>query len=114
MTHDVVEALKEARGLIAGGWCQHAMALDAHGAETDFMDGGARRFCIDGACMRVGRWRDSIYTPMTNALRTVLNHPFLVDWNDAKDRTQADVLALFDRAIELAEQGAQSAGTQKE
>jgi hypothetical protein len=29
-----------------------------------------------------------------------------IRWNDAPERTQADVLAAFDRAIELAEQEA--------
>lgn len=101
MTSDLVETLKEARALIAQGWTQGCAARDAEGNDVNSVDISAVSFCIYGACRRasVGRRKES-YKLSTNALRDagMIN---LSTWNDAPDRTQADVLALFDRAIAM-------------
>lgn len=96
------EVLKEARRLIAEkGWTQSAYHRDADGVTRSSET--AASFCIEGACMRaIGPkpwcdWR----SPLAEAigLRDRLE---LANWNDRPERTKEEILAAFDRAIEIA------------
>jgi hypothetical protein len=49
------------------------------------------------------------YTAVKKVLQSAVGTSYaggVANWNDAPERTQAEVLAAFDRAIELAEQEA--------
>lgn len=60
----------------------------------------ACRFCVIGAFWRIHGMRDE-----DRAFPADILKPFTTvgRWNDASGRTHADVLALFDRAIAIAE-----------
>jgi hypothetical protein len=96
----VADKLREARALIEGGWCQNYFRKD----------GGLRKcFCTDGAIIEVidsetpNQYRDACITfEAANGLQH--DHTSIWQWNDAPERTQADVLAAFDKAIALAEE----------
>ena len=104
---EAVEILKRARALIEtpDKWVRGAFARDADGFPVKHLSDAACKFCARGAFLRA-------------ANASVLdNHPaeiFLdrahsgkrrsyVSLNDAEETTHADILALFDRAIEKAE-----------
>lgn len=96
------ELLTEARALIAQGWTQHYTARDAAGDPVPTNKQEACSFCAVGALMAVGRPQDfeaSLHAAAV--LLAALPEPFtsIVDFNDAKGRTQDEVLALFDLAI---------------
>jgi hypothetical protein len=86
--------LREARALIERGWTQGLFSKDGC-------------YCAAGAILALGV---DTYNPLTRQFAelsgvgtTALD---VVRWNDNYLRTQTDVLAAFDRAIELAEQEA--------
>jgi hypothetical protein len=85
---EVRDVLREAKGLVAQGWCQHHAHL-------------GDKFCVLGALITAsvgGEWR-----AVTRARHAVRQHiPATVtipEWNDAPGRTQAEVVALFDKAL---------------
>lgn len=95
---NAVEVLQQARGLIAKGWVQGVSAVDAEGNPVHSSKGCA--FCAVGALLAV----PCDFGPSLEAedrLKRVLPKPFtsLVGFNDTKGRTQDEVLALFDLAI---------------
>ena len=100
----VIDALVRARGLVERGWCQGWFARDADGYEVAAVSPQACRFCALGAI----RHATNVFVEGDNCIRLVLraggNEALgdLFTWNDAPERTQADVLALYDRAIALA------------
>jgi hypothetical protein len=90
------EILIAAREKVAHGWCQREFVSD---------DG---KLCPLGAINRLGVDRDAAQNAK-HALATAIVGPphvhssgTVMQWNDAKGRTQAEVLAAFDKAIELA------------
>ncbi len=93
-----VEKLKEARELVArpGGWTQGTFAETAEGTAVNESDPSAVAFCMMGACLRVGGGLGTI-----DLLRPIIGQP--ATWQDQDGRTQAEVVAAFDRAIALAE-----------
>lgn len=89
-----LDALRKARTRIAlYGWTQ-GMNQDELG-----------RTCVEGALLSTGhpgaeqRWA-------AYCLVHALGDRNVIGWNDAPGRTKEEVLALFDRAIALAEQAA--------
>lgn len=95
----VLEQLRAGRERIARGWCQHDFARKADGTPTDGLDPEAVTWCAYGAAhddQRVERVLES-------ALNEFAGTYLLATWNDKSDRTQADVLALYDRAIAAVE-----------
>lgn len=84
----VAEVLREARSLVdtPEKWCK--------GTYGD----GEGRHCISGTLRDVGA--EEAYTFLQ---RTIHTAGPLSSWNDAPERTHADVLAAFDKAIALAE-----------
>lgn len=96
------ETLRAARELIADPehWCQGASARDRNGQPVEAEDAAAVAWCAHGACRRV--------MPVAHSALRHLGDAALAtgSWcvsalND--DGTHADVLAMFDHAIEEAE-----------
>lgn len=105
------EILKAAREKVAAGWTQGENARDEDGNPVGA--GAAACWCaygaIDAATPREGLGYAEFYRVRSDAmliLRDAIGLPGtnrIADWNDAPGRTQAEVLAAFDRAIALAE-----------
>lgn len=108
------EILRDARALIEHGWCQDSAAVDARGVAVDPTARSACAWCVSGALNR------ALHTPnhdrrdyftffraraalaqIVGADPAVIGQ--IVVWNDHPERTQAEVLAAFDRAIAAAE-----------
>ena len=99
MDSKVKEVLVKARSKIEQGWCQGASAR-GRGGRTDVAcaDDAAREWCALGAILAVcgpGPEYQFVDAFMVNA---GVQH--ITVWNDRPGRTQAEVLAAFDRAIE--------------
>jgi hypothetical protein len=95
-----LEILKGARAKVAQGWCQHAYALNSLGVSVGVKDEDACRWCPAGAVIALGDFDEN-----QNAYDALLaaaewpGAPMVTEWNDQKGRTQAEVLAAFDKAI---------------
>lgn len=98
--------LKQAKVLVANGWCQGSYTRDSHGTPSHFSRTSAS-WCIQGSVIEACRLSDSNMTEeVLDLLREAigLEHWDLISkWNDEKDRTQEEVLQVFDAAIVLAE-----------
>lgn len=94
MRDDVRAALERTKALIKRGWCQKQPA-----------DGDKR--CLAGALAQAttavesGRLSYQVWADSLTALISVLPEPYetLVLFNDHPTTTQADVVALIDRAL---------------
>ena len=92
--------LRHARGLVAAGWCQH------HG--KILKPTGPALFCATGAIIEAVERADDLgglepyeavdIAQLALSRRASLSYPIAV-WNDAPGRTQAEVVAAFDRAL---------------
>ena len=94
MTPQLIADLERARALIdtPDKWLQGKLRKSGS-------DGKPCRWCVLGACYQIAeRDEPARYHNMTKALNGVLGEP-VTDWNDAPERTHAEVLAAFDRAI---------------
>lgn len=105
MTHTETPAdqLRAAKALIdtPDKWTREVMGRDISGHPVEDVD-SAVCFCIIGATV-VAR------APLDGPLRDSLPewaHASFADFNDSPRTSHADVMALFDRAIELAESDA--------
>ena len=107
-----LDILTAARELLAHGdrWTKERAAERADGLSTDVHARDAIRFCAVGALYRVSDISENgPYNDAQEAIASVLraqsltlsDDPFsaIVSWNDADDRTHADVIAIFDAAI---------------
>jgi hypothetical protein len=103
-----VEVLRQARALLTpeGAWTQGADARDWAGESISPLAPNVICRCAMGAMLAVaGSY--GVIKPAEALLRRAANvNPLvsLVDWNDERGRTQAEVLAAFDAAIAQAEQ----------
>lgn len=89
----VVKCLRDARRLVAKGWCQH-LGEDAYG-----------NHCVMGAVGEVAGDTDThvkAYRALANAipLTRMGFYQGVAEYNDAPGRKKAEILALFDKAIE--------------
>jgi hypothetical protein len=115
----VADKLREARALIERGWTQGEFALDAKGEEIESPDQTPTCFCALGAISQAAlgypdpdaedfvsnaKPFEDVSTVLAQALGFRFSHE-IAKWNDRLGRTQAEVLAAFDKAIELAEAG---------
>jgi len=90
--NDVQRHLIEARKLIERGWCQ---------GDDEFRGS----YCMMGAITRVAPNCSAVFAA-DNVLRKVIGEfSSVADWNDSPSRTKAEVLAAFDRAVEIAGRG---------
>jgi hypothetical protein len=100
-----LQVLRDAKQLIASGWTQHAASRETNGKVL---------YCSTGAlCVAANPSADyastTAYIGAIWALDSVIgagSPGSIVKWNDERGRTQAEVLAVFDRAISKLEQGA--------
>ena len=108
MSAQLIKDLKATRTLIARGWCQQHMAQDANGEAIRPEDNSAIRFCPIGARFRLqSRWRRTAENKfraaaVQDAFRDAIGGGSIMNWNDKPDRTQAQVLSAYDRAIKTA------------
>lgn len=106
----VADVLDRAADLIEpeGAWTQGAPARTAGGRGTDSGDREAVCFCAIGAINRAGYWD----WPLTSACWKAVEDTTvgLAKWNDAPERTQAEVVAALRAAAEKA-RTASSVGT---
>lgn len=101
MERTAVDVLRDARALVAKGWTRKAIARTETGEEAASCgDINAVCWCIFGAL-----YAQPSGVPRQKASRIIddVCGGEMVSWNDAPGRTQAEVLAAFDRAIELAQ-----------
>ena len=99
----VVEILESGRARIEKGWCRNVYVWP----------GDPPRFCAYGALLgsieavradRYTRQHPEASEVLLAALREIAGDCLIFDWNDDLMRTQADVLALYDRAIAKAKE----------
>ena len=95
------ERLRAARALLTppGAWTRGALARDREGNRVECDSVRAVCWCAGGAISRATDRRDN--ETEWRLLTKVVGFPVSF-WNDAPGRTQADVLAALDAAIELA------------
>lgn len=97
-----IEALRAARAYVAKGWSPTSWALNAAG-EWSSPDGpGAVRWNPGGAFIAAAANRKAgadACLDASSALQRLVPDGYVDLWNRAPGRTQAEVLALFDRAI---------------
>ena len=129
MTQKTLNGLRKARDLLAGGWCQGTLARDAEGiacvkGEHDpasyclngalsyawdelFFDLEAARDMITRAGHHLGHDMLALLDDSERRQIELTNTPALAarwaleEWNDKSERTQEEVLAVLDKAIEL-------------
>jgi hypothetical protein len=99
--------LREARLLVADSWCTGADARDAGGSEVAPWDEKAASWSLLGAMVAVLEDEASLAgeLPLDElvaalyALAALIDTDSLVAWNDDPRQTQANVIAVLDRAV---------------
>lgn len=96
MSEAIAQKLDEARALIERGWCQGTFTLDGC-----FCLYGAVNMVVDGV-----PWSeltpDEYFVPLADVIGGEATEYNLASWNDAPERTQAEVIEAFRKAAELA------------
>ena len=97
-----LELLRGARNLLRAKkrWAQHYYAFDAQHKQVDCASPDAVCFCAFGALLRVGKWGDA-YVAL-GVLGEANNISNTIVYNDAPERTHAEILAAFNKAIKFA------------
>lgn len=96
MSAQDVKALERARARVAKGWCQGWYAKGKSGKDVSILSKYAVQWCA------IGAFKTHMPAGAESALKQAIDTYHVIAWNDAKQRTQEEVLAAFDRAIELA------------
>lgn len=95
------EILIAARAKVAQGWTQCASAENSSGHVTGTKCADARAWCAIGAINAVTDTITDANAAAWSLANTLgIGPTVIVKWNDTHNRTQAEVLAAFDRAIE--------------
>lgn len=106
MEPDIAAALRAVKKLVERpeAWTKGAIARDAEGVEVNETDRSAVCWCLFGAIGRVA-WREEeeVSRYLCRAGSSGPGPGEITLWNDAPERTHADVLALLDRAIKEVE-----------
>lgn len=101
----IADRLRAARELIADPehWTQKRFACNKDGLTVNACSRSATRFCALGAVRRVGM-PDEVECEAISRLNSAAAELYLVSMVSVNDkRTHADVLKVYDRAIQLAE-----------
>ncbi len=106
MANDVAETLDKARALIEKGWTQGASARGKSKRQVELNSPSAVCFCASGAINRAAPRFGGVYAAASEALKRAIGQRFIVAWNDAEGRTQAEVIQAFKEAAALARAGA--------
>lgn len=103
----VSEVLKQAKELISKPefWIKGTNAADSDCVSTAIASAYACRFCMNGALLRITGFDGSesirAYDDARNALvRVIGNNDSMHRFNDKPETTHADVMRVFDAAIE--------------
>ena len=92
--------LRRAKALIEKGWTQNTWCRDAKGNELNADSTDAVCWCLSAALGRAANDYGALYLgPLDN----IIGH-YYIDWNDAPERTQAQVVKALEQAIAYAEQ----------
>jgi hypothetical protein len=105
--------VSEARRLVENGWCQGAHARDSAGTEVPSWSEEARSWSLLGALLSSWHRQDSqddadviahladahALGEATEVLGEVVGTASLDRWNDARQRTQKDVIAALESAL---------------
>ena len=96
-----VAVLSRARDLISDErrWCKRAFAFTWLDIPVPVGSRYARRFCALGGIIRAGRELGLPVDAASKALEWQTERP-IIDWNDDKVRTHAEVVAAFDASID--------------
>ena len=100
MNRPIVNALEGVRGKLAKGWCQRAMAKDSLGGHMDPQSPYAVRWCLVGAVLGSTDLSVNTRVRVLDAIQDVTGCRFPSTWNDTPGRTQEEVLAVLDTAID--------------
>lgn len=100
---EVVALLRRGRERIAKGWCQRELAVDTNGRLVFPDSPSACRWCAIGGLVDSVAANDGLENAAVDALSRAIGGLRVSEWQDRPERTQADVLAAYDRAIALAE-----------
>src|SRR4051812_18271797 len=102
-----LQALEEARELIGCGWCQGVEARDREGHRGEAWDARAHAWSLPGALLAVAERSgvDSRFLAQVGlsalALAIVGRVGELQEWNDAPERTVAEVLSAYEAACAM-------------
>lgn len=100
------DILSRARDLIVAGWCQGVAAKTSGGNSVAAISKSATRFDPSGAIEHVCDARWPLMPALNLLVFTIRSHGHDVQmarvWNDAPERTQDEVVAMFDAAIDEA------------
>lgn len=97
---ETLRNLRAARAKLERGWTQVAQARDARGEPVERGAPEAVAWCLLGAIHPKHECVGDTCRVLTSVLG--VDRSRFVSWNDAKGRTQAEVLDAIDRAIALA------------
>ncbi len=102
------DILRKAKALIDAPekWTKGAFCRSAAGKAVSTFSRDAVCFCAVGAIARLevtGVITDVRASRAEEALRDAIHATAVSHWNDAPERTHAEVMAAFDKAIALAE-----------
>jgi FMN-dependent NADH-azoreductase len=106
---DAPAVLRRAADLVAEGWAQKTFARTRGGKDVLWNDHRAVCFCATGAVRRASGgtgYNDlpwEIIDAAEAALMRVISADDIPSWNDAADRTQAQVTRALRKAADLAE-----------
>ena len=103
------DLLMHAKSLVESGWTQRYAAVSAENYQVDPNDEEACRWCLEGSLMNsFSRASASggdldllldVYYDARRALMKIIGSQDLVEWNDAKERTQEDVILAFELTL---------------
>lgn len=108
---EIADKLDEARALIEKGWTQAAYARGKSGRSAVPSSRAAVCFCAVGALAAASRkkYPNSAIEGIRELSLSVGGDGYetaILEWNDAPERTQAEVIEAFRKAAELARDAA--------
>lgn len=95
-----LEVLQGMRSRLATGWTQYAVARNRFGVRVASSSSEACSWCIMGAASATTRNADERSSAYTRLYQSGIRLLTVGEWNDIPGRTQEEVLALIDSAIE--------------
>lgn len=108
-----IRMLEVAKALISSPekWTQGVSARDARGRHVDYGSQQARCWCVLGAMMKIDVGLDNFFGRqgaiwlLEKTMKSIWpSYSGLGSWNDAPERTHADVMRLFTAAAVFAQQ----------
>jgi len=96
-----LEALQQARSLLAAGWCRGVLAKDRWGCNLSPLCDDAVYFCADGALLRAcGAYNTPLYDEVACDLEKAVAPSALTFVGINDELGKEAILKVFDKAIE--------------